>query len=66
MLGKHTLNPDEKTDLKVVFETEGRPGPFEKTVTFSTNITGLETVEVFHMKGMVREAPEKSFCKGSR
>jgi hypothetical protein len=57
MLGKHTLNPDEKTELKVVFETEGRPGPFEKKVIFSTNLPGLETVEVFHIKGMVREAP---------
>jgi hypothetical protein len=57
MLGKHTLNPDEKTNLKVVFETEGRPGPFEKKVIFSTNIPGLETAEVFLIKGMVREAP---------
>jgi hypothetical protein len=57
MLGKHALNPDEKTDLKVVFETEGRPGPFQKIVTFGTNLPGLETVEVFSIKGMVREAP---------
>jgi hypothetical protein len=57
MLGKHALNPDEKTELKVVFETEGRPGPFEKKVIFATNIPGLETVEVFSIKGMVKEAP---------
>jgi hypothetical protein len=57
MLGKHTLNPDEKTELKVTFETEGRPGPFQKNVTFATNIPGSETVEVFSIKGTVREAP---------
>ena len=57
MLGKHTLEPNEKTDLKVTFETEGRPGSFQKTVTFSTNIPGQEKIEVFSMKGMVKEAP---------
>jgi len=57
MLGKHTLNPNEKTDLKVVYATAGRPGPFEKTVTFMTNIPGHEKIEVFMMKGEVQEAP---------
>ena len=57
MLGKHTLNPNEKTDLKVVYATAGRPGPFEKTVTFTTNIPGQEKIEVFMMKGEVQEAP---------
>ncbi len=57
MLGKHTLNPNEKTDLKVVYATAGRPGPFEKTVTFTTNIQGHEKIEIFVMKGEVLEAP---------
>ncbi len=57
MLGKHTLNPNEKTDLKVVYATAGRPGPFEKTVTLMTNIPGHEKIEVFMMKGEVLEAP---------
>jgi hypothetical protein len=57
MLGKHTLNPDEKTDLKVTFETEGRPGPFQKKVTFTTNVPELDNVEVFSIKGVVKETP---------
>lgn len=57
MLGKHTLNPDEKTELKVVYPTAGRPGPFEKKITFTTNIPGQEKIEIFMMKGEVLEAP---------
>jgi hypothetical protein len=57
MLGKHTLNPNEKTELKVSYATAGRPGPFEKTVTFTTNIPGHEKIEIFMMKGEVQEAP---------
>ena len=57
MLGKHTLDPNEKTDLKVSFDTAGRPGPFYKTVTFTTNIPGQEEIEVFSISGIVREAP---------
>ena len=57
MLGKHTLDPNEKTDLKVTFDTAGRPGPFRKTVTFSTNIPGQEKIEVFSISGTVKEAP---------
>jgi hypothetical protein len=57
MLGKHTLNPNEKTELKVVYPTAGRPGPFEKKITFTTNIPGQEKIEIFMMKGEVREAP---------
>ena len=57
MLGKHTLNPNEKTELKVVYPTAGRPGPFEKRVTFTTNIPGHEKIEIFMMKGEVLEAP---------
>jgi len=57
MLGKHTLNPGEKTQLKVVFETAGRPGVFRKTVTLSTDIPGQEDFEAFVMTGTVKEAP---------
>ena len=57
MLGKHALNPGEKTELKVSYETTGRPGPFEKKVIFSTNIPDQEQIEIFRMKGDVLEAP---------
>jgi len=57
MLGKHTLNPNEKTELKVVYPTAGRPGPFEKKITFTTNIPDHDKIEIFMMKGDVKEAP---------
>ncbi len=57
MLGKHTLNPNEKTDLKVVYATAGRPGPFEKKVTLLTGIPGHEKIPIFVIKGDVLEAP---------
>jgi hypothetical protein len=57
MLGKHTLNPNEKTDLKVIYPTTGRPGSFEKIITFTTNVPGHEKIEIFTMKGEVLEAP---------
>ncbi len=56
MLGKHTLEPNEKTELKVTYATAGRPGPFEKKVTLTTNIPGHEKIEIFMMKGEVKEA----------
>jgi hypothetical protein len=57
MLGKHTLNPNEKTELKVTYLTKERPGPFEKKVIFTTNIPGQEKIEIFMMKGEVKETP---------
>jgi len=57
MLGKHTLAPNEKTELKVSYETEMRPGPFEKYVSLTTNIPGHEEIDVFVFKGNVEEAP---------
>jgi hypothetical protein len=57
MLGKHALNPNEKTELKVSYTTKGSPGHFEKEVIFTTNIPGHEKIEIFKMKGDVREAP---------
>ena len=51
MLGKHTLDPNEKTELKVSYATAGSPGHFEKKVTLTTNIPGHEKIEIFMMKG---------------
>ncbi len=51
------MNPNEKTDLRVTYTTAGRPGPFEKTVTLTTNIAGQEKIDIFVMKGEVLEAP---------
>jgi hypothetical protein len=57
MLGKQALDPNEKTELKVTYATKGRPGPFEKEVTLTTSAPGHEKIEIFMMKGTVREAP---------
>ena len=57
MLGKHTLDRNEKTELKVSYATAGRPGPFEKKVILTTNIAGHEKIEIFMMHGDVQEAP---------
>jgi hypothetical protein len=57
MLGKHTLAAGEKTELQVTYLTQGRPGPFDKKVIFSTNIPGEEKIEIFQLSGDVREAP---------
>ena len=57
MLGKHTLAAGEKTELEVTYLTQGRPGPFDKKITFSTNIPGEEKIDIFRISGDVREAP---------
>jgi hypothetical protein len=57
VLGKHTLAAGEKTELNVTYLTQGRPGPFDKKVIFSTNIPGEEKIEIFTLNGDVREAP---------
>jgi len=57
MLGKHALEPNGKTELKVIYSTEGRPGSFEKKVTLTTNIPGEEKIDIFMIRGEVREAP---------
>ena len=57
MLGKHALMAGEKTELRVIYLTQGRPGPFDKKIIFSTNIPGEEKIEIFKMTGDVREAP---------
>ncbi|NLT65743.1 MAG: DUF1573 domain-containing protein [Acidobacteria bacterium] len=57
MLGKHRLDPKEKTELKLTYDTAGRPGPFEKKAIVSTNVAGFVNVEIFTIKGEVQEAP---------
>jgi hypothetical protein len=57
VLGKRTLAAGEKTELQVTYLTQGRPGPFDKKVIFSTNIPGEEKIEIFGLTGDVREAP---------
>ena len=56
MLGQHTLDPGEETPLKVIYNTDGRPGPFEKRVFLKTNLPGrgIATVSI---TGTVRAAP---------
>lgn len=57
MLGKHRLEPNEKTELKVTYPTEGSPGIFQKRVTLSTDIPGQDKIEIFRMNGTVLAAP---------
>jgi len=55
MLGKHSLEPGEQTELKVIYDTDGRPGPFEKKITL--DITGEGAIEILTIRGEVNEAP---------
>jgi len=57
VLGKHRLEPNEKTELKVTYTTEGSPGSFQKKVTFYTDIPGFEKIDIFRITGEVLEAP---------
>jgi len=56
VLGKHTLKPGEKTELKVTFVTINAPGPFEKIVTIDIDAPEKKQYEVI-MTGTVKEAP---------
>jgi len=56
VLGQHTLQPGERTELKAVFDTKNAPGPFEKITTIQTDAPGQEQIELV-MAGMVKEAP---------
>ena len=66
MLGKHSLAPGEQTELKVSYDTAGRPGPFEKKVILTTNISGEEPIEIFTIKGTVNEAPSAKIAAAPR
>ena len=65
MLGKHTLKPGEKTQLKVTFATENAPGPFEKIVSIDIEAPEKKLYEVF-MTGSVKEAPGAKIAMASR
>lgn len=56
MLGKHSLKPKEKTEMKVIYNTAGRPGAFKKNINITTNVLGQEEIELT-MSGVVRETP---------
>lgn len=56
MLGKHTLKPGEKTELKVIFDTINAPGQFEKIVTIDIDSPEKKQYEVV-MTGTVKEVP---------
>ena len=47
----------EKTELEVTYLTEGRPGPFDKRITFTIDVPGEEKIDIFRISGDVREAP---------
>ena len=66
MLGKHSLKPGEQAELKVSYDTDGRPGPFEKKVYFTTNVSGEEEIEIVTIKGMVNEAPSAKIAATPR
>jgi hypothetical protein len=66
VLGKHSLKPGEEAELKVSYDTDGRPGPFEKKVIFTTNISGEEPIEIFTLKGTVNEAPSAKIAANPR
>jgi hypothetical protein len=56
VLGKHTLSPDESTTLKVIYNTEGSPGPFQKRIYMKTNLPGRGVVTAT-ISGTVKAAP---------
>ena len=56
MLGKHALNPGEKTEMKVTFNTTGAPGPFHKKIVMTTDAAEQGEIRL-DMTGSVREGP---------
>ena len=56
MLGKHRLKPKEDTVLKIIYNTEGRPGPYEKRVYLITDSLVQPKLEIT-LKGEVLPAP---------
>lgn len=56
MLGKHTLGANETIELKIIYHTTGRPGPFQKNIIVETNAQGQEEV-ILSMAGVVKEMP---------
>jgi uncharacterized membrane protein len=56
VLGKHLLGPKEDTVLKMVYDTDGRPGPYEKRVYLMTNSLVQPKLDIT-LKGEVLPAP---------
>ncbi len=56
MLGKHTLKSGEKTELKITYNTTGRPGVFRKDIDVETDSSGQEEMHL-SMQGTVKEMP---------
>jgi hypothetical protein len=56
VLGQHSLKPAEKTTLRLIYRTEGRPGAFRKNISVFTDVPGQEELELV-MSGSVNEAP---------
>ena len=56
MLGKHRLNPKEDSVLKIIYDTNGRPGPYEKRVYLLTDSLVQPKLEIT-LKGEVLPAP---------
>ena len=56
MLGKHRLNPKEDAVLKIIYDTDGRPGPYEKRIYLITNSIVQPKLEIT-LKGEVLPAP---------
>ena len=56
MLGKHRLNPKEDAVLKIVYDTDGRPGPYEKRIYLLTDSLVQPKLEIT-LKGEVLPAP---------
>lgn len=56
MLGKHQLDPKEDTALKIVYDTDGRPGPYEKRIYLITNSL-IQPRLIITLKGEILPAP---------
>ena len=56
MLGKHQLDPKEEAVLKIIYDTDGRPGPYEKRIYLITDSL-VQPKLVITLKGEVLPAP---------
>jgi hypothetical protein len=56
VLGKRQIKPEEEVILKAVYQTQGRPGPYEKLIYLLTNST-VQPQVIIIIKGEVRPVP---------
>jgi uncharacterized membrane protein len=56
VLGKHQLDPKEDTVLKIIYDTDGRPGPYEKRIYLLSDSLVQPKLEIT-LKGEVLPAP---------